>query len=49
VPLTFVPHGILIDGKPSRPKVNSPVRVGSVSIGIGSSKQQQPPKVTPGR
>ena len=30
--LMFVPHGILINGKPSRPKVQSPVRIGAANI-----------------
>jgi len=34
--LTFVPHGILIDGKPSRPKVLAPARIGSVSLIVGA-------------
>jgi tyrosinase len=34
--LTFVPHGPLIDGKPSHPKVRATVNVGSVSIAIGT-------------
>ena len=33
--LTFVPHGPLIDGKPSQPKVRAEVNIGSVSIAIG--------------
>ena len=33
--LTFVLHGPLIDGKPSKPKLLAPVNVGSVSIAIG--------------
>ncbi|HET9392224.1 MAG TPA: tyrosinase family protein [Candidatus Rubrimentiphilum sp.] len=32
VTATLVPHGILINGKPSTPKVLSPVRIGQVNI-----------------
>jgi tyrosinase len=32
LPLTFVPRGILINGRPSRPEVRSQVRIGRVSI-----------------
>jgi tyrosinase len=39
--LTFVPSGPLIDGKPSRPKVQAPVRIGAVNISIGREKEQQ--------
>jgi tyrosinase len=40
VALTFVPRAILVDGKPSVPKVASPVRVGSVTLTIETSKRQ---------
>jgi tyrosinase len=36
--IVFVPRGILIDGKPSRPKVESPVRVKSISITVETHK-----------
>jgi hypothetical protein len=36
--LTFVPRGILIDGKPSRPKVESPVKIGSVVFTVETQK-----------
>ena len=36
--LTFVPSGPLIDGKPSRPKVEAPVRIGAVNISVGREK-----------
>lgn len=39
--LTFVPTGPLIDGKPSQPKVQSPVRIGSVNIAIAKQEQQK--------
>jgi len=38
--VTFVPHGILINGKPSRPKVESPVRIGRVSLAVETQKRQ---------
>jgi len=34
VSITFVAHGILVDGKPSRPKVESPVHIGAVNITV---------------
>jgi hypothetical protein len=37
--VTFVPHGILINGKPSRPKVESSVRIGQVSLAVESQKR----------
>jgi hypothetical protein len=39
--LTFVPSGPLLDGKPSRPKVEAPVRIGAVNISIGREKPQE--------
>src|SRR5262249_33972894 len=39
--LTFVPAGPLIDGKPSRPKVQSPVRIGTINIAVGKNQQQR--------
>ena len=36
--ITFVPRGILIDGKPSQPKVQSPVKIASVSITVETQK-----------
>lgn len=39
--LTFVPTGPLIDGKPSQPKVLSPVRIGSVNISIAKQQEQK--------
>ncbi len=38
VPVTFVPIGILIDGKPSRPEVQSPVRIGRVTLTLERAK-----------
>jgi hypothetical protein len=39
--LVFVPAGPLIDGKPSQPKVQAPVRIGSVSIAIARTQEQK--------
>jgi len=36
--ITFVPHGILIDGKPSQPKVESPVKIATVSLTVEMQK-----------
>lgn len=36
--LTFVPHGILINGKPSRPEVKAPVRIGKVALAVGTEE-----------
>jgi hypothetical protein len=40
--LLFVPSGPLIEGKPSHPKVQSPVRIGTVNISVASEKQEPP-------
>jgi hypothetical protein len=42
--LLFVPSGPLIDGKPSRLKVQSPVRIGAVTISVAREKQEEPGK-----
>ncbi len=43
--VTFVPIGILIDGKPSRPDVKSPVHIGKAAILVEHQKEQkEPPK-----
>jgi tyrosinase len=39
--LLFVPSGPLIDGKPSRPKVESPVRIGAINLSIGKATQKE--------
>jgi len=39
--IVFIPRGILIDGKPSRPKVESPVKIGSISITVETNKPGQ--------
>ncbi len=38
--VTFVPRGILIEGKPTRPKVESPVKIGSASLTVERRKQE---------
>lgn len=39
--LTFVPSGPLIDGKPSRPRVEAPVRIGAVNISVGRNEERK--------
>jgi Common central domain of tyrosinase len=39
--IMFIPRGVLIDGKPSRPKVESPVKIASVSITMETHKPGQ--------
>jgi tyrosinase len=39
VVLTFVPLGIVVDGKPTRPEVKSPVRIGKMSLVIEKAKE----------
>jgi hypothetical protein len=38
--VTFVPHGVLVDGKPTHPNVESPVRVGQASLAVETQKRQ---------
>lgn len=38
--VTFVPHGVLIDGRPSRPTVEAPVLIGSASIAVKSERRR---------
>ncbi|HET9342904.1 MAG TPA: tyrosinase family protein [Candidatus Eremiobacteraceae bacterium] len=38
--VTFVPHGILIDGRPSRPTVRSTVRIGEASIAVQTGRRR---------
>jgi tyrosinase len=40
VPITFAPHGVLVDGRLSRPKAESPVRVGSLTLSVETQKRQ---------
>lgn len=34
MPITFVPMGAVVDGKPTKPEVKSPVRIGKISLVI---------------
>jgi hypothetical protein len=43
--ITFMPRGILIDGKPSQPKVQSPVKIASVSITVETQKPSSETKI----
>jgi tyrosinase len=45
--LVFVPSGPLMDGKPTRPKVQSPVRIGAVNISVAREELQEPGKERP--
>lgn len=42
--ITFVPRGVQIDGKPSQPKVESPVRIAAVSLTVETQKPGGEPK-----
>lgn len=48
LPLVFVPTGPLIDGKPSQPKVQSPVRIGAVNVSLARNEERKEGTV-PGR
>jgi tyrosinase len=39
LPIAFVPVGIMIDGKPSRPEVKSPVRIGKANLLVQTRKE----------
>jgi hypothetical protein len=41
VVVTFIPIGIIINGKPSRPEVKSPVRIGKVSLTRETRKEHK--------
>jgi Common central domain of tyrosinase/Polyphenol oxidase middle domain len=41
LPLVFVPTGPLIDGKPSQPKVQSPVRIGAINVAIARNEERK--------
>jgi hypothetical protein len=49
LPLVFVPTGPLIDGKPSHPKVQSPVRIGAINVAIGRNEERREPPIVPER
>jgi len=36
-----VPTGPLIDGKPSQPKVQSPVRIGAINVSIARNEERK--------
>jgi hypothetical protein len=40
LPLVFVPTGPLMDGKPSQPKVQSPVRIGAINVSIARNEER---------
>jgi tyrosinase len=40
--LTFAPHGILINGKPSPPQMLAPITIKSVSMAVGTETEQKP-------
>jgi tyrosinase len=41
LPLVFLPTGPLIDGKPSQPKIKSPVQIGSIDIAIARLEERK--------
>jgi tyrosinase len=41
LPLVFVPTGPLIDGKPSQPKVQSPVRIGAINVAMARQEERK--------
>jgi hypothetical protein len=40
VPVTFLAHGPLIDGKLSTPKVESPLRISNLMLSVETQKRQ---------
>lgn len=40
VQITFVPQGILVDGKPTQPKVESSVHIGEASLSVETQKRR---------
>jgi tyrosinase len=49
LPLVFVPTGPLIDGKPSHPKLLSPVRIGAINVAIARAEQRKDNPIVPER
>jgi len=49
LPLVFVPTGPLIDGKPSQPKVQSPVRIGAINVAIARNEERKDGPIVPER
>jgi len=41
IDVTFVPLGLVIDGKPARPEVKAPVRIGKASLSVQKAIQKQ--------
>lgn len=41
VAITFVPMGAIVDGKPTRPEVKSPVRIGKISLVIEKATENK--------
>jgi len=39
--VTFVPHGVLVNGKPSRPEVKSPVRIGQARLTVETKEENK--------
>jgi Common central domain of tyrosinase/Polyphenol oxidase middle domain len=44
--LLFVPTGPLIEGKPSRAKVQAPVRIGTINLSVGREEVREPENST---
>jgi hypothetical protein len=40
VPVTFIAHGPLINGRLSTPKVESPVRIRNLTLSVETQKRQ---------
>jgi tyrosinase-like protein len=49
LPLVFVPTGPLIDGKPSQPKVQAPVRIGAINVAIARNEERKEGPIVPER
>jgi hypothetical protein len=39
--VTFVPTGVVVEGKPTRPRALSPVRIGKASLVVERQKEQK--------
>jgi len=39
--VTFVPHGVLVSGKPSRPEVKSRVRIGQAKLTVETKEENR--------
>ena len=49
LPLVFVPTGPLIDGKPSQPKVQAPVRIGAINVALARNEERKEGGIVPER